>query len=48
MLTSGLDNYSKENKDRILKIVNNEKFLLQNGFFYINKVYSYITEEEKR
>lgn len=47
MLTSGLDNYSKENKDRILKIVNNEKFLLQNGFFYINKVYSYITEEEK-
>lgn len=47
MLTSGLNNYSKENKDRILSIVTTDDFLLHNGLFYLKKVYGYINEEEK-
>lgn len=47
MLTSGLNNYSKENKDKILSIVTTDNFLLHNGLFYLKKVYGYINEEEK-
>ncbi len=47
LLTSNLNNYSEENKEKILSIVTKDKFLLNNGLFYLKKVYGYISSEEK-
>lgn len=47
LLTSDLNNYSNKYKIDILKIVMEDKFLLNNGFFYIDKVYKYLNEKEK-
>ncbi len=47
LLTSDLNNYSKENKEKILSIVTTDNFLLNNGVFYLKKVYGYLNNEEK-
>lgn len=47
ILTSDLNNYSEENKEGILRIVRDDTFLLNNGLFYIKKVYGYIADSEK-
>ncbi len=47
LLTSGLNNYSKENEEKILSIVTTDSFLLNNGVFYLKKVYEYLSNEEK-
>lgn len=47
LLTSDLNNYSKKNKERILKIVLQNDFLLNNGLFYIKKVYGYLNNKQK-
>ncbi len=47
ILTSDLNNYTIEYKEKILKIVKDDTFLLHNGFFYIKKIYSFLNEEEK-
>lgn len=47
LLTSGLNNYSKENEEKILSIVKTDNFLLNNGVFYLKKVYEYLSNGEK-
>lgn len=47
LLTSDLNKYSKKNKERILKIVLQNNFILNNGLFYIKKVYGYLNNKQK-
>lgn len=47
LLTSDLNNYSKDNREKILSIVTTDNFLLNNGVFYLKKVYGYLSSEEK-
>ena len=48
ILNSGLDNYTVEKKQKILSMVKEDSFILENGIFYIKKVYSYLNDEEKK
>lgn len=48
ILTSDLNNYSKKNKEKILKIVSRENFILNNGLFYIKKVYGFLNDKQKQ
>lgn len=48
IIVSGLDNYSKKYRTKILNIVMCDKFLLENGYFYINKIYKNINSNEKK
>lgn len=48
ILTSNLNNYSKNNKEKILKIVSQEDFILNNGLFYIKKVYVFLNDRQKQ